>query len=93
MVQIVFFTIFLMYYYKFKTSIVEDTVPHRKLDKQLIKIGIVMGAIVGISQPLWLFASVSGLHLCFSLVAAFSLVIQQIIVMVVVTRKTMSDLC
>jgi len=82
-----------MYYYKFKTSIVEDTVPHRKLDKQLIKIGIVMGAIVGISQPLWLFASVSGLHLRFSLVAAFSLVMQQIIVMVVVTRKMMSDLC
>jgi len=39
-IQFICFAIFLMYYYKYKTNVVEDTVPRRLVNKQLIRIGI-----------------------------------------------------
>jgi len=47
-VQFVCFTIFLMYYYKHKINTAEDSYPHRNISKKLIKIGVALGATVGI---------------------------------------------
>jgi len=48
--QIIVFSRFLVYYYKYKSSITEVQAAHKSIHRFFITIGIVMGSTIGISQ-------------------------------------------
>ena len=94
MVQVVFFTVFLMHYYKHTTSGEEDSAARRKINKILFKIVITMGATVGISQVIWFFASLvdTALSIHRIILAVFSM-IQQITITIMLSFKLKSRVC
>jgi len=93
MIQITLFTIFLVYYYKYLMSGLENSAPGRRLSKMLFKIAIIMGATVGISQVMWFLASLvdKALSINGMMPAAFGMM-QQITITVMLSSKWVSQL-
>jgi len=54
MLQILLFITFLAYYYNYKCTTFPEMAATKKVSKQLLKIGITMETMVGISQVIWL---------------------------------------
>ena len=92
--QLSLFAVFIFFYCKRRSSI--QDAEHREasiqVSKKLIRIGIAMGATVGIARIAWFAASVFSQR--FAIIAALALIAQQFVVMIslMCTRKT-SRLC
>ena len=93
-IQVTLFAIFLKYLYEHKkTGTTEVVAVNKLLNKLFIKIGIIMGAIVGFSQFLWLMVVILRLHYLNAIAANLLLVIQQCVIMGVVSYKKMTQAC
>jgi len=93
-VQVTLFAIFLKYLYKHKKGgKTENATANKLLNKLFIKISVIMGAIIGINQVLWLMVIVLDFHYLSAIAGNFLLVIQQHIIMGVVSYKKMAQAC
>ena len=93
MLQILLFIIFLTYYYNYKRTANPDMAATKKVSKQLIKIGITMGATIGVSEIIWLVIVILDLAFTIQMVAVSFTLVQQCIIMAVVSSKWITQLC
>ena len=91
--QILLFVTFLAYYYNYKRTANPDMAATKKVSKQLIKIGITMGATIGVSQVIWLMIIILDLASTIQMVAVSFTLVQQCIIMAVVSSKSITRLC
>ena len=97
MVQLAFFIVFLILYYKQRNVIApssdaENNASRVKLSNQMIRIAVAMGASIGVARIAWLAALLFSPK--FFIVGAVALIIQQFVVMASFTcTKKMSRMC
>ena len=92
-IQVMLFATFLVSLCQHKkTGTTEVVAVNKLLNKLLIRVGIIMGAVIGISQFFWLLVIIFHLYYLNAIAANFLLVIQQCVILAV-SYKKMVKLC
>ena len=94
-VQITVFTVYVAYFYKFKSYIRDTRISNMQYDKELVKIAFAMGATIGLSDFIW---TLGTFYLKFSnitnVIGAILIFTQQCVIMsTFLCTKKMYDLC